>query len=189
MGQFKSNPKLGIAKHKDFRYIPNIISSAIVNTPPPDLMADLVNKKNKVHQFDQETDEDMIPLFEHGVEGKPRNNKRLMPHRNWCLIREYVPGRTPPHTPEQSVYDLTPQGSPLGSRTVGGVLRRLSKKRQREPTNLSDGHRPPVSMRTMSRGRTSSDSVRLDRHPKVGRAMSLTPRRLQPRKVVPPLQR
>ncbi len=41
----------------------------------------------------------MIPVFGHDVDGKPRNNKRLLPHRNWCSIREYVPGSTPPPTP------------------------------------------------------------------------------------------
>ncbi len=49
IGQFYSHKKLGLPKHKDFRYMPNIISSAIVNTPPPDMMADILNKRNKVH--------------------------------------------------------------------------------------------------------------------------------------------
>ena len=34
----------------------------------------------------------MIPMFTHDVDGKPRNNKRLLPKRNWCSISEYVPG-------------------------------------------------------------------------------------------------
>ncbi|KAB5578559.1 hypothetical protein GE09DRAFT_1261717 [Coniochaeta sp. 2T2.1] len=147
IGQFYSNPKLGLAKHKDFRYMPNVISSAIVNTPPPDIMADILNKRNKVHHFDKETDEDMIPIFNYGVDGKPRNNKRLLPHRNWCSIRPYVPGNTPTPSPALSPHDITPLGTP---QRPGGIMRRLSKSR-REPSFrgpdavLADRSRPPLS--------------------------------------------
>ena len=51
VGQFYSNKTLKIAKDKDHRYMPNIISSAIVNTPPPDIMADVLNSRNKVHHM------------------------------------------------------------------------------------------------------------------------------------------
>ncbi|KAK0631876.1 hypothetical protein B0T14DRAFT_415473 [Immersiella caudata] len=171
IGQFYSNPKLAVAKHNDFRYIPNVISSAIVNTPPPDLMADILNKRNKVHHFDKETDEDMIPIFAHGVDGKPRNNKRLLPHRNWCSIRPYVPGNSPPSTPDQSAYDLTPSGTPPGTASggAGGLLRRLSLSRSRGPSfrgpdGVRDRTRPPISsgvLRTMSHrdGVASADAV------------------------------
>lgn len=43
-----------------------------------------------------QTDEDMIPMFTHDVDGKPRNNKCLLPRRNWCQIREYNPGLSLP---------------------------------------------------------------------------------------------
>ena len=39
-----------------------------------------------------QTDEGMIPMFTHDVDGKTRNNKRLLPRRNWCSISEYQPG-------------------------------------------------------------------------------------------------
>ncbi|KAH8899343.1 hypothetical protein GQ53DRAFT_307843 [Thozetella sp. PMI_491] len=177
VGQFYSNKKLGLPKHKDFRYMPNVISSAIVNTPPPDLMADILNKRNKVHHFDKETDEDMIPVFGHGVDGKPRNNKRLLPHRNWCSIREYVPGNTPPPTPPDSAFDGTPLGTPQGGPSAsseGGLFRRFSskKKLQRGPAFRGpDGvpqrekdSRPPLSgggglFRSFSRRRASEDNV------------------------------
>ncbi|KAL2128238.1 hypothetical protein VTI74DRAFT_9461 [Chaetomium olivicolor] len=142
IGQFYSNPKLGLAKHKDFRYIPNVISSAIVNTPPPDLLADVLNKRNKVHHFDKETDEDMIPLFAHGVDGKPRNNKHLLPHRNWCAIREYIPGNTPLPTPNHSAFELAPAGTVSAERR-SGIFRRLS--RSRTDGGMKDRTRPPVS--------------------------------------------
>lgn len=94
IGQFYSNPRLKIPKDRDHRYMPNVISSAIVNTPPPEMMGDILNKRNKVHHLDKETDEDMIPMFTHDVDGRPRNNKRLLPRRNWCSIREYQPGKS-----------------------------------------------------------------------------------------------
>ncbi|KAI1650033.1 uncharacterized protein F4817DRAFT_313340 [Daldinia loculata] len=168
IGQFYSNPKQELAKHNDFRYMPNIVSSAIANTPPPDIMADILNKRNKVHHFDKETDEDMIPIFTNGVDGKPRNNKRLLPHRNWCSIREYVPGQTPPPTPPPEDYEMTPEGTPPGSR--GGLFRRFSSKRKgsvlrkdgaRDPADRS---RPPVSssgfLRSLSRRASTSGGSR-----------------------------
>ncbi|KAI1172469.1 hypothetical protein F4777DRAFT_581873 [Nemania sp. FL0916] len=167
VGQFYSNPKLRIPKHKDFRYMLNVVSSAIANTPPPDLMADILNKRNKIHHFDKETDENMMPLFAHGVDGKPRNNKNLLPHRNWCSIREYVPGQTPPPTPPPEEFEYTPEATPPGSR--GGLFRRLSLSKDRGPVvrpdvpkNSIDRSRPPLSggfMRSFSRRGSVSDDV------------------------------
>lgn len=132
IGQFYSNPKLGIPKDKDHRYMPNVISSAIVNTPPPDMMADILNKRNKIHHLDAETDEDMIPLFTQDVDGKKRNNKCLLPRRNWCSIREYNPDLSPPPTP---IDDRSP------SPPRPGLFRRLS-------LNRADSHREKASART-----------------------------------------
>ncbi|WYZ44155.1 hypothetical protein EsH8_VII_000591 [Colletotrichum jinshuiense] len=183
VGQFYANPKLGLPKHKDFRYMPNVVSSAIVNTPPPDLMADILNKRNKVHHFDESTEEDMIPLFQHGVDGKSRNNKHLLPHRNWCSIREWTPGTTPPPTPPLSAYDRSP--SPPASR--GGLLRRFSSNRgpayrpdiQRDTSQ--DTSRPPISSKNKTGGlfrslsrRNSTDGDRPTAPSKPKRSMSLT---------------
>lgn len=54
IGQFYSNPKLRIPKDHDHRYMANVISSAIVNTPPPEMMGDILNKRNKIHHLDNE---------------------------------------------------------------------------------------------------------------------------------------
>lgn len=138
-GQFYSNPKLRIPKDKDHRYMANVISSAIVNTPPPNNMADILNRRNKTHHLDQDTEEDMIPMFTHDVNGNPRNNKCLLPRRNWCSIREYHPGSTPPPTPPLSESETNSDDSPPPptrlQRTLslnrddvrpGNLLRRLS---------------------------------------------------------------
>ncbi|KAF3001882.1 hypothetical protein E8E13_005618 [Curvularia kusanoi] len=142
VGQFYSNKKLKIPKDKDARYMPNVISSAIVNTPPPDMMADILNKRNKVHHLDANTDEDMIPIFTHGVDGKKRNNNHLLPHRNWCSIREYKPGLSPPGTPE-------PEERPQLGRRLSDTLnprqmvRRFSSDQGRQPSTRGRG--PPLS--------------------------------------------
>jgi len=158
IGQFYSNPKLGIPKDRDHRYMANVISSAIVNAPPPDVLADVLNKRNKVHHLDSETDEDMIPIFTHDVGGKPRHNKRLLNRRNWCSIRQYNPALNPPPPPILQPYDGTPSPPPQRKRSL---LRRLSTSRG--ASFRSDGA-PPLSnagffSRTLSR-RASTDSQR-----------------------------
>ncbi|KAH0597617.1 hypothetical protein MHUMG1_04996 [Metarhizium humberi] len=186
IGQFYSNPKLGLPKHKDPRYMINVVSSAIANTPPSDILADVLNKRNKVHHFDKQTDESMVPLFHHGVDGKPRNNKHLLPHRNWCSIRSWSPGRTPPPTPPLSTYDRSPSPPSVVNSNgggAGGLFRRLSLGGgSRSTSNRFDGSRtsvrgdrPPVSggvgglFRSLSR-RNSSDGPR---PAKLTRTMSL----------------
>ncbi|KAJ5971971.1 uncharacterized protein N7479_001889 [Penicillium vulpinum] len=140
IGQFYSNPKLDIPKDQDYRYMPNVISSAIADIPETDLIADMLNKRNTVHHMDSNTDEDIVPIFTQDVNGKARNNKRLLPRRNWCSIREYKPGSTPPDTPESEMIE-TPEPRPRklqrtlslgrgdkGSTGKPGILRRLSTR-------------------------------------------------------------
>ncbi|KAI1938640.1 hypothetical protein LOZ66_003443 [Ophidiomyces ophidiicola] len=121
MGQFYADPKLEIPKDMDYRYMPNVVSSPIVNAPVPDIMSDALNRRNKVHHVDTKTMEDMRPIFTHDVDGKPRNNKRLLPRRNWCCIREYAPGSTPAHTPSEPSTPDHPR--------VGNLARSLSLSR------------------------------------------------------------
>jgi hypothetical protein len=161
IGQFYSNPKHGIAKDKDHRYMPNIISSAIVNAPPPDTLADVLNKRNKVHHLDADTDEDMIPIFTHDVTGKPRNNKCLLNRRNWCSIKMYDPELSPPPTPQTDGTRTPPPAR-------GGLFRRLSTSKNRElgPRYRPDASAPPLSSpgffnrRPSIIGRGSTDSQR-----------------------------
>jgi len=53
-------------------------------------MADVLNKRNKVHHLDSYTDEDMYPMFPADVDGKPRGNKRLMPSKPKILHCEFI---------------------------------------------------------------------------------------------------
>jgi hypothetical protein len=160
VGQFYSNKKLKIPKDKDARYMPNVISSAIVNTPPPDMMADILNKRNKVHHLDANTDEDMIPIFTHDVDGTKRNNNHLLPHRNWCSIRQYKPGSSPPGTPE-------PEERPQPARRLSDTLnprqmvRRFSSDQGRRPS--ARGRGPPLSYYNNPQNATA-DELQTDVH-------------------------
>lgn len=64
IGRFYSNPKLQIPAEQDWRYIPNVISSAITNKPPPQAVANLLAKRNKIHHLDSETDETLLEIFD-----------------------------------------------------------------------------------------------------------------------------
>ncbi|EMD01300.1 hypothetical protein BAUCODRAFT_29744 [Baudoinia panamericana UAMH 10762] len=96
MGRFYSKPKLNIPAEQDWRYMPNIISSAITNKPPPQAVANLLARRNKIHHLDHETDETLLEMFNEepgeGIEGvKPKraeNNHVTMPSRNYAIICE-----------------------------------------------------------------------------------------------------
>ncbi|KAF1964459.1 hypothetical protein BU23DRAFT_62107 [Bimuria novae-zelandiae CBS 107.79] len=113
IGRFFSNPKLGITAEQDFRYMPNVISSAITNKPPPQAVANLLAKRNKIHHLDHDTDETLLEIFDrdprpankaNGVSNGHANgaanddvdikkktadaNHATMPSRNYAIICE-----------------------------------------------------------------------------------------------------
>ena len=64
IGRFYSNPKLAIPAEQDHRYMPNVVSSAITNKPPPQAVANLLAKRNKIHHLDHDTDETLLEIFD-----------------------------------------------------------------------------------------------------------------------------
>ncbi|PBP19762.1 hypothetical protein BUE80_DR009394, partial [Diplocarpon rosae] len=91
VGRFYSSPKLSIPVTNDYRYMANIISSAIVNKPPPQAVANLLARRNKLHHLDHDTDETLMKFFDKdpGDASKTSNsNKVTMPSRNWAVITE-----------------------------------------------------------------------------------------------------
>lgn len=91
VGRFYSNPKLNVPISGDHRYMANIISSAIVNKPPPQAVANLLARRNKIHHLDQNTDETLIKFFDKdpGPSNKTsKSNHVTMPSRNWTMITE-----------------------------------------------------------------------------------------------------
>ena len=91
-GRFYSNPGEDIAAENDPRYIPNIVSSAITNKPPPKAVANLLAKRNKIHHLrDGSTDETLLEFFDKQPGGNAKGaewNKATMPSRNYACITE-----------------------------------------------------------------------------------------------------
>lgn len=96
LGRFYSKASLNIPAERDFRYMPNIVSSAITNKPPPAAVANLLARRNKIHHLDHETDETLLEMFnkdpgidEKGIDSKTaKKNHATMPSRNYAIITE-----------------------------------------------------------------------------------------------------
>lgn len=67
----------------DPRLMLNVISSAVVNVPPPNIMTKQLQRKSFVHHLDNETDEDSIPLFQYDVDRTERSANSFLNKRNW----------------------------------------------------------------------------------------------------------
>lgn len=79
----ESNLVVSDTPEYDPRLIFNIISSAIINAPPPDGMANLLNRRTKIHHFNRHTQEDVVPIFLQEPKGGARDNHRFLNKRNW----------------------------------------------------------------------------------------------------------
>jgi hypothetical protein len=107
IGRFYSKPGFKIPAERDWRYMVNVVSSAITNKPPPQAVANLLAKRNKIHHMDDDTDETLLQFFDHdpgrSAEAMQRNdtdgtsapdkktavsNKVTMPSRNYAIIAE-----------------------------------------------------------------------------------------------------
>lgn len=102
IGRFYSNPKLGIRSENDYRFMVNIISSAITNKPPPKAVANLLARRNKIHHLDADTDETLVHLFDKqpgGIAKCASWNHVTMPSRNFAVITE-VPSSAPGNVAE-----------------------------------------------------------------------------------------
>lgn len=130
IGRFYSKPKAGIPAERDWRYMVNIISSAITNKPPPQAVANLLASRNKIHHLDHDTDETLLEIFDHdpgqskitAEQRKATNqdpaskktsagNHATMPSRNYAIIEES-------HSPEEI---LASAGGHNGSNGVNGT--------------------------------------------------------------------
>ncbi|KAI0293383.1 hypothetical protein BC826DRAFT_910742 [Russula brevipes] len=86
----KSKKSSSLTPTTDHRYMLNVISSAIVNSPPPNFVFRLFHRlSTRRHEtlHHAETDEEMvISLFDKDTDdSKPKSNY-IMGRRNWCII-------------------------------------------------------------------------------------------------------
>lgn len=77
---------------KDHRYMVQIVSSAIVNKPPPIAVIKMLSKYAKTYQLDPDTDENMFELFPTKVDGQPKDNPKLYNRRNYCAVNPNAQG-------------------------------------------------------------------------------------------------
>ena len=78
-----------------------LISSAVVNTPPPSYVLKLLNNTNPLYipangarstpSVPTDTKEDMMEIFVQDVTGHPMTNRKLMPRRNYVALVAYDP--------------------------------------------------------------------------------------------------
>lgn len=110
----------------DSRLMFNVISSAVINTPPPDGMARLLQERNKLHHFDDQTDEDNIPLFKVETSGRQRRNyNAFLNKRNWSDILPVENVLTNPYLKDMLEVELN-------DKIVPGVIPKHCNKQLRE---------------------------------------------------------
>ncbi|KAK8161131.1 hypothetical protein BKA80DRAFT_344222 [Phyllosticta citrichinensis] len=139
-GRFYSKPSLQIPTERDHRYMVNIVSSAITNKPPPQPVANLLARRNKIHHLDSSTDETLLELFDRqpgfSADGKDEKNVGrksgeknfcTMPSRNYAIIAESNDVGSPPNSSNGSAASagapafqtlngaLAPPGAPPGT--------------------------------------------------------------------------
>ncbi|RMZ87774.1 hypothetical protein DV736_g5005, partial [Chaetothyriales sp. CBS 134916] len=85
----------------DHKTMYQLISSSVVNTPPPSYVLKLLNNNKPLYvpangtrstpSVPTDTKEDMLEIFTHDVTGQPAHNRRLMARRNYVAIVCYDP--------------------------------------------------------------------------------------------------
>ncbi|KAL6250607.1 hypothetical protein RBB50_002909 [Rhinocladiella similis] len=85
----------------DHKTMYQLISSSVVNTPPPGYVMKLLNNNKPLYippngqrstpSQPTDTKEDMMEIFTHDVTGQGVNNRKLMPRRNYVAIVVYDP--------------------------------------------------------------------------------------------------
>lgn len=115
LGRFYSNLDLKIPLQNDYRYMVNVVSSAITNKPPPKAVANLLASRNKIHHLDAATDETLMSLFDKQPGDQPKAatwNKVTMPSRNFACITEVTGSAAangaPPDGEANGTADLRP---------------------------------------------------------------------------------
>lgn len=110
----------------DHKTMYQIISSSIVNTPPPSYVIKMLHNNKPLYvpangqrstpSTPTDTKEDMMEIFQTDVNGAPRELRKLMGRRNYVAIIGYDPDNV------NAVYS----GVPPTPNTIPGALPKLS---------------------------------------------------------------
>ena len=112
------------AKPQDHKTMYQLISSAVVNAPPPGYLLKLLHNSRPLYvpanghrttNAPSDTKEDMMEIFQAEPDGRPREQKRLMGRRNYVAVVAYDPEVV------QGTYGATTPGGPGGG-AGGGKL-------------------------------------------------------------------
>lgn len=151
LGRFYSNPSLHIPTENDHRYMANVVSSAIVNKPPPQAIANLLARRNKIHHLNHDTDETLLKLFnkDPGDSSKTASHNQVtMPSRNFAMITENSPNNSgrdeaiaAAHPTTNGDYLAPPDAAPPGSSHSNGA-RSQKSSRSSKSSNGKGGHSP-----------------------------------------------
>ncbi|KIR39592.1 plasma membrane protein [Cryptococcus deuterogattii 99/473] len=109
----KKKGEKALNPEQDWRYMMNVITSAIVNTPPPAGAAKMVamlggHKHRTLHK---DTDEHMMPLFDKDTDGSTLSRTFVQPRRNYTIV-EYTPQ-------SELIFDIRVEKSQGAGETVG----------------------------------------------------------------------
>jgi len=171
-GRFYSNPRLGIPTENDFRYIANVVSSAIVNKPPPAAVANLLARRNKIHHLDHDTDETLLKMFDKDPGDSVKtasHNQVTMPSRNFAVITENSPNNSQPHYQNGDVPPVPPlpgSGSPLTNTNSAPSPATAQNGGHQAPPGSSAGQSTHTAHTATTSHTHSHHPRRLHMHPK-----------------------
>ncbi|KJR89915.1 transcription factor btf3 [Sporothrix schenckii 1099-18] len=141
LGRFYANPDLNVASENDYRFMINVVSSAITNKPPPAAIANLLARRNKIHHLNSSTDETLFKLFnkDPGTSTKTASHNQVtMPSRNFAIITENSPNNTESEErprPQTIASDAAVQPKPPPSRGSSRFGRRSASRRREMSSN------------------------------------------------------
>ncbi|BDA46401.1 Uncharacterized protein YGR266W [Coccomyxa sp. Obi] len=125
IGRLYSRPKMAHLRH-DYRFMPQVVSSAIWNCPPPGVLLTLLQRTNKASKINHNTQEKMVRDFDSG--------QKLLGQRNWCFVQEL-----PTVWPAAARTQTLKAGSPAAAAaTAGGTQVTVDQG----PLDDSAHHRP-----------------------------------------------
>lgn len=155
-GRFYSHPSLNIPTENDHRYMANVVSSAIVNKPPPQAIANLLARRNKIHHLNHDTDETLLKLFNKDPGDSTKtaaHNQVTMPSRNFAMITENSPNNRPRGEQAQQLSHLQPP------KLVQQLLHQSQSEQHLRPATAATNGQSGLSAVTTSNGHGTAASV------------------------------